>query len=226
MASDDAAPGAPPPKPDWHAWHRAYDDPASRLSRRLRVVQDHIRAALGHHAGRVRVISICAGEGRDLLGVLADHPRRDDVSALLVELDPELAARARATAGRLHLADVRVACADAADTGVYADAVPAEVVLACGVFGNISDDDIMHTIGELSRLCSPGATVIWTRGVRGGEGIVEAIRARFAACGFDEVALEASDAETFRVGSHRLAAAPSPFRADVRLFGSFFNRVG
>ncbi|GHD35622.1 hypothetical protein GCM10010335_31060 [Streptomyces galbus] len=30
---------------------------------------------------------MCAGQGRDLIGVLAGHPRRDDVRARLVELD-------------------------------------------------------------------------------------------------------------------------------------------
>ena len=30
---------------DWYAWHAGYDNPASGLSRRLRWVQDRIRAA-------------------------------------------------------------------------------------------------------------------------------------------------------------------------------------
>jgi hypothetical protein len=31
--------------PDWRDWHREYDDPSSRLSRRLRAVQDLFRDA-------------------------------------------------------------------------------------------------------------------------------------------------------------------------------------
>src|SRR5437867_2671389 len=73
---------------DWRTWHDEYDDPRSRMARRLHVVQTQIRAALDHSpSGPLRVISLCAGQGRDLLGVLADHPRRDDVRARLVELD-------------------------------------------------------------------------------------------------------------------------------------------
>jgi hypothetical protein len=41
---------------------------------------------------------MCAGEGRDLLEVLADHPRSGDVGGRLVELNPELAGRAAARA--------------------------------------------------------------------------------------------------------------------------------
>jgi hypothetical protein len=74
---------------DWHEWHAAYDNPESGLARRLSWVQDQIRAVLdAAPAGPLRAISLCAGQGRDLIGVLADHPRANDVSARLVELDP------------------------------------------------------------------------------------------------------------------------------------------
>jgi hypothetical protein len=97
---------------DWRAWHRQYDDPDSELSRRLEAVQAQIRAAIDRApAGPVPVIKLCAGQGRDLLGVLADHPRSADVRARLVELDPELAAwareRAPAPSPRLRSSAVR-----------------------------------------------------------------------------------------------------------------------
>jgi hypothetical protein len=31
---------------DWHAWHDGYDEPGTRLARRLTAVQDQIRVAL------------------------------------------------------------------------------------------------------------------------------------------------------------------------------------
>jgi hypothetical protein len=84
---------------DWRQWHQSYDDPDSALARRLEVVQTYVRAALDRApAGAVPVVSLCAGQGRDLLGVLEDHPRAADVHARLVELDPELAATARTRA--------------------------------------------------------------------------------------------------------------------------------
>ena len=47
------------------------------LSQRLSMVQGHVRDALDRRAGRPDpAISICAGEGRDLLGVLAGSPAR------------------------------------------------------------------------------------------------------------------------------------------------------
>ena len=80
------------PGRDWHAWHDAYDDPGSSLAQRLRVVQARIAATLdAAPPGPLRALSMCAGQGRDLIPVLASHPRGRDVTARLVELDPGLA---------------------------------------------------------------------------------------------------------------------------------------
>ncbi len=128
---------------DWQAWHQQYDDPGSTLSRRLEAVQAQVRDALDRApAGPVPVIKLCAGQGRDILGVLEDHPRRADVRARLVELDPDLAAAARARAPE----QVEVITGDASLTDQYDGMVPAELVLLCGIFGNITNDDIERTV--------------------------------------------------------------------------------
>ena len=147
---------------DWQDWHTGYDS-ESPLRRRLEIVQRHITGVLEtFSASPLRVVSMCAGEGRDLLGALDGHERRD-VTGRLVELDPELAARARAHAAALGLVNLDVRVDDAGHTGAYANAVPADLVLACGVFGNISDADIEATLRALPTFAAPGATVIWTR---------------------------------------------------------------
>lgn len=130
---------------DWQAWHTKYDDPESGLSRRLEAVQEQVRAALDRApAGPVPVISLCAGQGRDVIDVLEDHPRRADVQARLVELDPELSAFARERASGLD--QVEVVTGDASLTDQYVGMVPAELVLLCGIFGNITSSDIERTI--------------------------------------------------------------------------------
>src|SRR6185437_3212659 len=75
---------------DWVAWHAAYDAPGSSLSKRLVIVRRHVRAALDACApGPIRLVSLCAGQGHDVIGALADHPRASDVQARLVELHPD-----------------------------------------------------------------------------------------------------------------------------------------
>jgi hypothetical protein len=198
---------------DWRTWHDEYDVPGSPLARRLAVVQDRIRAALdGYPAGPVRVVSMCAGDGRDLFGVLADHPRRDDVTGLLVEWDVHNAMRARAGAPPA----VSVLCADAALTDNYVGQVPADLVLMCGIFGNVTEEDILTTVLAAPAFCASGATVVWTRHRRAPD-LVPRICEWYEAVGFERVWVSDPD-EPFGVGAHRFAGTPEPLVPGVRLF--------
>jgi SAM-dependent methyltransferase len=198
---------------DWHEWYRMYDDPQSLTSQRLAVVREWIRLTVeAMPPGPVRTVSICAGDGRDLGGALAEHPRRGDVRGLLVEIDPELAERGRATLwpGLDYLVG------DAARTDSYLGAVPADLVLACGIFGNIGDDDIAATVRAMPAFLAPGGTVIWTRH-RGAPDMVPTIDGWFADAGFARVFV--SDPEhRYGVGVHRLVAGPEPLAPGGHLF--------
>src|SRR5579863_3681351 len=201
---------------EWVEWHRGYA-PGSPLSKRLEVVQRLTREALDRCApGPIRVISLCAGDGRDLLGVLDTHPRAVDVDARLVELDPDLAERARSRAAQIS-STIKVVTGDAASTSSYADAVPADIVLACGIFGNVTDDDIQHTVLHLPSLCAPDATVIWTRGTFSPD-LTPTIRGWFAGAGFSEIAFVAIPETTVGVGAHQLTVPPRPYEPGVHLF--------
>ena len=149
---------------DWVAWHEAYDDPSSPHSARLHLVRAHLAGAIERApAGPVRLVSLCAGQGHDVIGVLRDHPRRDDVRAVLVEADPENAAVARERAAGAGLGQVEVRLADASRVASFADALPAGVLMLCGIFGNVSEPDIERTIAAAATFVIPGGTVIWTR---------------------------------------------------------------
>jgi len=204
---------------DWLAWHAGYDRPSDQR-RRLQVVRNEIRLALdAQPPGTVRVISLCAGQGRDILPVVACHRRRADVRARLVELDPRNTRIAAAVAERLELPDVEVVTGDASLTSGFADAVPADIVLVCGVFGNVAAPDVEHTIRELPTLCAAGAAVVWTRGRRAPD-LRAAIRRWFGLYGFAERSFH-GEPETYGVGVHVLASEPRPFDPSVRLFTFF-----
>lgn len=167
----------------WVTWHREYEDPDSRLNRRVGHVQRLLRDALdAAPPGPIRLLSLCAGEGRDVFGVLPDHPRSGDVTARLVELDPILAGRARAAAP----SNVEVLEADAGSTACAAGIAPVDVLLLCGIFGNVPTEDIAHTVRSAASLCRPGATVIWTR-YRGTPDVTPRLRQWFVEAGWDEV---------------------------------------
>jgi hypothetical protein len=205
------------PREDWRAWHSRYDDPSCWLSERLDVVQARLAEALdAAPPGPLRVVSLCAGEGRDLIPVLAAHPRGGDVTARLVELDPHNASTARRSAAASGLTGVEVVTGDAALTGAYAGLVPAGIVLACGIFGNISEADIEHTIGCLPQLCGPDATVLWTRG-RFEPDLVPQICRWFGEHDFEQLWVS-QPVHKYGVGVHRYRGEPQPLAMGTRLF--------
>ncbi|MFB9237373.1 SAM-dependent methyltransferase [Plantactinospora siamensis] len=207
------AQGTDAPRRDWHDWHRKYDDPRSTMSLRLAVVRERIRLAVdAAPPGPIRVLSLCAGDGRDLTGALADHRRRADVRGLLVELDPGLA-----DAGRSALwPGLDFLVGDAALTDNHLGAVPADLVLLCGIFGNISDGDVAGTVRATPSLLAPGGRVIWTRH-RSAPDLVPTIDGWFAAAGFAREFLSGAE-HRYGVGVHRLVAEPEPPAGGRRLF--------
>lgn len=149
-----------------------------------------------------------------MLDVLPDHPRRDDVQARLVELDPRNTAFARERARGLP--QVQIVTGDAALIDQYNGLAPADVVLVCGVFGNISDEDIERTIDACPQLCRTGATLIWTRH-REDPDLVPQICDWFESRGFEQVWISDPDAG-FGVGVHRFTGEPQPLVPGRTLF--------
>jgi hypothetical protein len=203
----------------WVDWHKQYEDRESSLSRRLEVVRQRLKEALDARKGPIRLISMCAGQGLDVIPVLASGVHRDDTDALLVELDAHNAGLAEASARAAGLSRVHVLCGDAAVIANYADAVPADVILACGILGNITDADIKFTVEQLPMLAAEGATVIWTRGrFRESDDTPIIIRQWFKEAGFEELAFDAPEDAHYRVGVNRLARAPDAFDPSLTLF--------
>lgn len=181
------------------------------MQRQLRVVLDDAPE------GQIRLIALCAGRGRDVLEVVAEHPRGRDVAARLVELDDELAKDAAAYARARDLDGVDVAVGDASHTRSYEGAVPADIVMVCGVFGNISVDDIGRTISTLPSLCAPRARVIWTRH-RLAPDLTSMVRAMFLERGFFELDCAMPVDHIFCVGTQQLGRRPDPFDPELTMF--------
>ncbi len=202
-----------PPGMDWRAWHRDYDDPESPVSHRLLEVRARLAAVLAERAGPVRLLSICAGDARDVIPVVASAGGELEVT--LVELDPDLAEGARRGADAAGVAvDVRVA--DAGDPATYAGLVPVDVLVMVGLLGNISDDDAGTTVAAARSLVATGGTVIWSRSNRfraeathGYDDPALWVRHLFEAQGFETVDYLVPDQEAWRLGVSRLTVPPS-----------------
>jgi hypothetical protein len=202
----------------WTNWHSAYEDPNSSISRRLAVVQRRLSETLSARSeGPIRVVSMCAGQGRDVIGVLEGHDRAHDVRAHLIEQDVHLVNDARTRAHGVAQGNIEVHAGDASVTSTYENIVPADILLVCGVFGNITEQDIHATIGLLPTLLATNATVIWTRHRRNPD-FTPKVREWFGDFGFEEIAFDTEETALFCVGTYRLIANPQPFVPDRKLF--------
>jgi hypothetical protein len=113
---------------------------------------------------------------------------------------------------------------DAGVTSIYRDAVPADVLLLCGIFGNVTDEDLRRTVANASRLCAPHATVLWTLHRRDPDRTPE-LREWFDAAGYEELAFDSPGPDRFALGTIRLKVPPLPYVPNLRLF-AFRARQG
>ena len=205
-------------KTDWVSWHADYEDSSSLLSERLRLIQRHIADWLDASApADVTVLSSCAGDGRDLLGVLEGRSDANRVTATLIEADARNASRATGHVRRLGLRNIEVRRADAGTSNAYVGAVPADLVLLCGIFGNIADTDVHRTIAAIPQLCNEDAVVMWTRH-RQAPDLTPRIRGWFHEHGFEEEHFVAPDHAIYSVGVHRFVGVRTPLVAEQQLF--------
>jgi hypothetical protein len=212
-------------EPRWVAWHHQYAEPGHALIRRLRDIQRQISTYLDRApANDLSILSLCAGQGDDVLAVLPNHPAAARVRADLVELEEGNVTVVRERIARLTLDRVEVHQADAGLSDTYAGLVPADLVLACGLFGNMTDEDVATTIAALPQLCSSDAQVIWTRHRRSPD-LTPTINEWFAAAGFRQLRFHAPDNNGWAVGTHRLVGQPEPLRLGERWF-TFVDRDG
>lgn len=201
---------------DWEQWHSLYDE-SPALQERLILVREHICGALLRQSAEpVHIISICAGDGRDVTGALAASDRRKKVQADLFESNAQLVAHGQAAVNHVHLnAEVTFHCADATQSSTYRDLSRAHVVVLAGVFGNLKDEDVPRLITSLKALCHPGASVVWTRNLvefDDGERATQMIRDSFSAAEFKEELLARTPRGVFAVATHSFRALSIRFR--------------
>lgn len=205
---------------DWFEWHDLYQTDA-RLQQRLEIVREYITRSLDAiPSGQIQVVSACAGDGRDLLGVLSNHPRAQDVQARLVELNPQLVERGRAAIEAIGLTEqIEFINGDATLAAAYSGAVPADIVIVCGIFGNLANEaELQRLIRNLSYLSKSGTFVLWTRGHLDGVAHSETVRRLFQEAGFEEVDFRLTQTGDMGVGIHRYSGENTPVPSEEQLF--------
>jgi hypothetical protein len=201
----------------WVDWHGAYEQPESSLARRLEVVRKRLRTALEQVGPSATILSLCSGDGRDVIGTLTDYPNPTG-RVVLVEIDPKLASRAIEAAEAQKLTGVEVRCNDAGAVESFVDVLPVDVLLLCGIFGNIDHSAVKRVVESVPNLVRVGGYVIWTRGGSEPDQRLE-IRNWFKEAGFEELAFDGAP-EPYGVSLNRITA---PRRSQPRLPETLFT---
>lgn len=204
---------------DWFAWHDNYRT-RPRMRQRLQIVREYIATYLNQcPPGKITVISVCAGDSRDLTGTLFDHPRAPDVYGRLVEIDSRLVEAGRSAAESAGLVgQLEFICGDATLGSVYQGVVPADLVLLCGVFGNVPETELPRLTQSLRYLCKTNGLMIWTRDlVQDGEQNLAMIRECLQKDSFEEVSFRMTPTGNMGVGMHRYVGETLPL-PDGELF--------
>jgi hypothetical protein len=203
---------------DWRAWHAEYDDPTSRLSQRLQVVRARLGEILDSIDTRVpRLLALCAGDARDVIPVLRSRSDGRRVTAVLTEKDEVLAERARVAAEAAGLRNVEVRRADAGDVRSFSDVLPVDVLMLCGIFGNIERPTVRHIVEQVPAMVTSGGFVIWTRGGKEPDDPRPQVRRWFVEAEMPEVSFDGPP-ETYGVGVNRVEASRPDRIDDGRLF--------
>jgi hypothetical protein len=191
-----------------------------RFQQRLLAVQQHLRTNLDEApAGPIKLISLCAGDGRDVISVLRTHERRRDVSAWLVELDRQSVAAGIRDSSIAGLQDaVHFVNADATDFVTYMGMAPVDIVLACGVWGHVPMHQRESLVGALAALCKPRGAVTWTRGVSCGITRLNQIEIQFARPKWECVQTTITADKKWAVATYRYAGLPVELPRAGRIF--------
>ena len=203
----------------WSDWpERAYG--RQRYQQRLETVQKHLAECLDiAPPGPLRIVSICAGDGRDVIGVLRSHARREDVTAWLVELSPESVAHGicQATSAGLE-SRVTFLNEDATIYETYKNIAPADIVLACGVWGHVPPEGRMPFVRALASFCKPGGCMLWSRGVAKGMQHLRVVESLFSSPPWEKVALSFTPDNKWAVAIHRYCGPPRELPDSGQIF--------
>jgi hypothetical protein len=213
----------------WRVWNDWPQEVYQRQSyqQRLAKVQEHFAECLDNAPrGPVRVLSLCAGDGRDVIGVLSSHPRRFDVTAWLVESNwnsVAIGVRHAASAGLEK--SVNFLCGDATLNVTYKNIAPAEIVLLCGVWGHVAANQRALLVDGIASLCKFEGAVIWTRGLVPKMSRLLEIQSHFAGLAWNKVRLSTTPDQKWAIATYRYSGPLHQVSNSGRLF-RFQRRVG
>ena len=149
---------------DWNDWHNHYDDLDSELSKRLGKVKEHIKNIL-LETENPTVLNICSGQGKDILESMLELDK--DAEVFLIDTNIDALNSGINFAKKNNIGTITFINEDASHTSTYKkyDIPKSNIVLACGLFGHLNEDDSYTLVDFLKTQIKINGTVIWTKNI-------------------------------------------------------------
>jgi hypothetical protein len=203
----------------WSGWPQQVYRTA-HYQQRLAAVQMHLGECIDlAPAGLVRIVSLCAGDGRDVIGTMVGHRRRGDVRACLVELNEHSVGQGIESAKAAGVdGQIKFIAGDATDFASYQGYLPCDIMLVCGVWGHVPPLERERLVASLAKFGKQGSAVVWTRGVSRGMSRLDDIQEHFVKPIWERVRLTFTQDEEWAVVTHRYCGSPQRTPPSGRVF--------
>ena len=182
-------------------WHLNHNDMNSTPYKRNKDEQNLIKTCLNSIKNNVNIISICSGQARDILPILAGKKDNNKINTYLIDTDLECLEYADNYAKENKIPNVHLINKNAGLRETYNDIPQADIIIICGVFGHLSLLDIKSTISFIKHLLNENGFVIWSRHKFDND-ISEDIKNIFKELNFNELAFVSPEDEPYTLGLH------------------------
>lgn len=148
----------------WTEWHEnAYNNTNSLAYQRTEIVKNLINKYLYEINKNVVIVSIGAGQGRDILSVLKERKDNNRIFTYLIDTDMECLDYAKNYAEKNNIINVNVVNIDGSLTENYKDIPKADLIIFCGMMNQKNTEEVKSLANNMKFLCNEDAQIIWSR---------------------------------------------------------------
>jgi 2-polyprenyl-3-methyl-5-hydroxy-6-metoxy-1,4-benzoquinol methylase len=197
----------------WYDWHiEKHSDPNSYTSQRMTDIGLVIEEYLKDTVHRSNIVSVCAGQGLDLIPILRQYPNSAD--AYLIDIEQQNIDHINKISTGLEGIHTYAADATVSNTYINNKIPRANLLLVCGVFAHLTSEDQSIFIQNMRSLLKPGGYVIWTRI----DEYLNDIHEKFENNGYKKIDLSHINLSTGSVGMSRLKESIKTLHPDKQIF--------
>lgn len=205
---------------DWHTWNDHYDNADSELSKRLNKVKEYLKNTL-LNIEIPTVLNICSGQGKDILESMVELDK--DAEVYLIDTNTNSLNAAINFAKTNNIGTITFINEDASHTSTYKkyDIPKSNIVLACGLFGHLNQEDSYGLVDFLKTQIKANGTVIWTKNIENDS--ISNLRKYFIDNNFEEISYFGPEGSPWAVVCNKYIGEEFDLSKEYKIF-NFIDR--